>query len=57
VVDDVVPWLSASGTSGQAVMLGVAPKNLALANCPAPPELRIFMPARSLKSVSGFEVE
>src|SRR5579871_4114081 len=39
-----VPWLSASGTLGQAVVLAMPPANLMRQEMPAPPGLRILSP-------------
>src|SRR6202040_12607 len=48
-----VPCDSASGTLGHAVVLGIAPRKRARQACPAPPELRIFMPLRSARLAIG----
>src|ERR1700761_1202395 len=48
-----VPCDSASGTFGHAVVLGMAPRKRARQACPAPPELRIFMPLRSASAAIG----
>src|SRR5579871_2171582 len=39
-----VPWLSASGTLGHAVVLAMPPANLMRQEIAAPPGLRIFRP-------------
>ena len=44
---------SASGTSGHAVVFGMAPKNRVRQACPAPPELRSFSPFRLASESSG----
>src|ERR1700743_404977 len=49
-----VPCDSASGTLAHAVVLGIAPRKRARHAWPAPPELRIFMPLRSARLVTGF---
>ena len=51
-----VPCDKASGTSGHAVMFGSALKNFARIAWPAPPELRIFIPAISAKFWIGLDV-
>src|SRR5580698_9600984 len=48
-----VPWLSASGTFGQAVVLAMAPANLMRQEIAAPPGLRILRPFKSANDSSG----
>src|SRR5690242_3165449 len=51
-----VPCDSASGTLGQAVVLGMPPQNAMRQLMPAPPGLRIFRPRMSAMPLSGLFV-